>query len=117
MRCLLFSMCLAAVLSSAGCSTTPSHIGKYHYVYEYAAQVLAMPSCRATMELVSPCQRRFRTEGGRVFIIGSPGAEREVGRFLGSLEEGKSYDLPKAFMDFRKAQQKEPSKTDREDSR
>jgi hypothetical protein len=111
-RCLLFLMCLAGVFSSVGCSTTPSHIGKSRYVYEYAAQVLAMPSCRATVELVSPCQRRFRTERGRVFIIGSPGAAREVGSFLGSLEEGKSYDLPKAFMDFQRAQHKEPNKTD-----
>ncbi len=100
---------LIIFLLVTGCTTTPSYQGKYPPCYEYAAQVLAMPSSKATMEFVSPCIRRFRTEDGAEFVIGGPGAEREVMRFLGTLEEGKSYRLPKAFMDYRKAQEEKPN--------
>ena len=68
--------------------------------YEYVAQVLAMPSCTVTMELVSPCQRYFRAEDGREFYIGSPGADRQVTGFLGSLKEDEVYHLPQAFMEY-----------------
>jgi len=90
----------------------PSYMGKYPPCYEYAAQALAMPSCRASMEFVSPCKRRFTTENGREFYIGSPGAEREVMRFLGALEEGEVYYLPRAFVEYRKAQAKQADKAD-----
>lgn len=108
MKSPLFLICLSVVLCCTGCSTTPAHVGNY-LRYEYVAQVLAMPSCRATMEFESPCARRFRTASGREFVIGGPGAEREVAGFLATLEEGKSYYLPKAFMEYREAQQKNPN--------
>ena len=104
----LFLVCLSVVLCCTGCSTTPSHVGNYLH-YEYAAQVLAMPSGRATVERISPCEWRFRTKSGREFLIGGPGAEREVREFLGTLEEGKSYYLPRAFVEYRKAEQQKPN--------
>ena len=104
MKYLLLTMCLSIVFLG-GCATERSCIGNYLH-YEYAAQVLAMPSCKATNELLSPCEDRFRTEGGRVFIIGGPGADQEIRGFLGTLEEGKSYYLPKAFMEFLKENKK-----------
>ncbi len=109
MKTALSMFCLAVLLGGAGCST-PSYMGKYPPCYEYAAQVLAMPSCKATMAFVSPCERRFMTEDGREFWIGSPGADREVARFLGTLEDGETYYLPRAFMDFLKADKEEPNK-------
>jgi hypothetical protein len=105
MKTALHFVYLAAFLTFVGC-TAPSYTGKYPPCYEYTAQVLAMPTCEVTMELVSPCERYFRTEYGREFYIGSPGADEEVARFLGTLEEGKSYWMPDAFMKYREAQRK-----------
>lgn len=87
MRTLVGYICLIIVLFSMGCMTTPSYMGKYPPVCEYSTQVLAMPTCTATMEFKSPCCRLFRTQHGRVFYIGSPGAEREVMRFLRSVAD------------------------------
>ena len=89
-------------LCGAGCSTA-SRGGMYSHTYEYAAQVLAMPSCHAKVVTRAPCYARLVTSGGGTMYIGSPGAGQEVARFVGTLEEGKSYFLPDAFMAFRKA--------------
>lgn len=110
MRSTLLVLCAAAVLCGAGCMTMPPYMGKYPPCYEYTAQVLAMPSCHASVELFSPCERRFRTSDGGEFYIGSPGADAEVMGFLGTLEEGKNYDLPRAFMEYRKSREKKPNK-------
>ena len=70
-----------------------------------------MPSCNATVKRDSPCVSRFATETGRVFYIGSPGADEDVGLFLGTLEDGKSYYLPEAFMQYLKAKKAESNTT------
>ncbi|MBT3378682.1 MAG: hypothetical protein HN742_30570 [Lentisphaerae bacterium] len=98
--CVLPLVSVSVLLLGSGCATSSPCAGN-HLHYEYAAQVLAMPSCKATMELVSPCKRRFRTASGRELLLGGPGADREVAGFLGTLEEGKSYRLPGAFMEYR----------------
>ena len=108
MKTVMSLVCLTALLCGSGCST-PSYVGKYPPCYEYTAQVLAMPTCKATMELVSPCERYFRTEYGREFYIGSPGADQAVTQFLGTLEDGKSYWLPQSFMEYLNKQKEEPN--------
>jgi hypothetical protein len=72
--------------------------------YEYVAQILAMPSRRATVTEIAPCYAVFRTEAGRTFVIGSPAAPPEVVHFLVTLEKGKTYSFPQAFMEHQKAQ-------------
>ena len=106
MKTILSLILLAALLGGAGCST-PSYMGKHPPCYEFTTQVLAMRSCRATMEFVSPCKRRFKTTGGAEFYIGSPGADRELMQFVGTLEEGKYYYLPRAFMAYLEEQKQE----------
>ena len=47
----------------------------------------------------------FTTAEGKAIILGKPGAGREgadVLKFLDTLEEGKSYELPEAFLDYQK---------------
>jgi hypothetical protein len=111
----LLVLCVLVVLLGGGCATAPSCAGN-HLHYGYAAQVLAMPSCNATMELVSPCERRFRTKSGRVFTIGDPGAEQDVASFLGTLDEGKSYYLPYEFVEYLKEKKEKAEQSPRGDS-
>lgn len=110
MRSLPPLLCLIVVCGT-GCTTAQPDVSEDEHVYEFSAQVLAMPSCKATVVRQAPCYSRFTTEGGRVFYIGSPGAEREVARFLGALEDGKSYYLPHAFMEYLKANEKKSNKS------
>lgn len=71
--------------------------------YEFTAQLMSMPSCRAVVDRKSPCVAYLTTLGdGRKLYIGSPGPSPAVGRFMGTLEIGKTYQLPDAFMDFLK---------------
>jgi hypothetical protein len=90
---------LIATVCLAGCRTRP--LAPHHAdVYEYVAQVLAMPSCRATMLRDCTCFAEFRSADRRTFYIGSPGASPEVEAFIGTLHEGTIYYLPDAFMQF-----------------
>jgi hypothetical protein len=103
-----YLLCLAVGLCSAGCSTAP-RVEMCSHRYEYAAQVSAMPSCSAKVAERAPCYARLVTTRGGTIFIGSPGAGPEVARFVGTLKKGKTYRLPYAFMEFRKAQQKKPN--------
>jgi hypothetical protein len=85
--------------------------------YEYVAQVLAMPSCTATVEEVAPCYASFKTEDGRMLCIGSPGAAPEVVGFVQTLQKGETYFLPDAFMKYQKNQREKPNKPDAGDGR
>ncbi len=78
-------------------------------IYEFTAQVLAMPSCSATMVAHHTCFVEFKTEDGRTFYVGSPGASPAVEGFVQTLldKEGKVYNLPNAFMAYQ-MQQKGP---------
>ena len=73
-------------------------------IYESTEEIKAMPSCKATIEHTAACSSRFRTADGKKFCIGSPGATREVGYFLRTLKDGKTYKFPNAFLDYQKKQ-------------
>jgi hypothetical protein len=76
--------------------------------YEYEAQLLAMPSCEATLQELPDCVATLKTADGSVIYIGSPASHGVVHSFVQSLEVGKGYHLPTAFMDYRKTWQKKP---------
>lgn len=102
---------LVATVCLAGCMTRP--VAPQHAdVYEYVAQLLAMPSCSAKAEAIYPCYARLRTEDGRELCVGSPGASPEVVGFVHTLQQGKTYFLPDAFMEYQKKQQEGPNKAD-----
>jgi hypothetical protein len=61
-----------------------------------------MPSCTAKVEEIAPCYARLSTEDGRVLYVGSPGASLEVVGFVNTLQKGKTYFLPDAFMEYQK---------------
>jgi len=100
------SLALLMVVCLVGCKATPVTTQDSVIIYEDAAQVLAMPSCSATVMKQGGCYAMFESEDGKTFYIGSPDAPPEVAGFVGTLEEGKTYSLPKAFMQYRKKQNK-----------
>ena len=110
------SLCIVAITCLAGCATTPT-TAQRAYVYEYVVQLLAMPSCSSKVEAIYPCYARFSTEDGRVLCVGSPGASPEVVGFVHTLQEGKTYFLPDAFMEYQRKQQKGPNKADPSDGK
>ncbi len=100
-RPLLVVLAVLSVAYLGGCATTPvaprrADAGNY----EYVAQILAMPSRRASVTEIAPCYAAFRTDAGETFIIGSPASPPEVAGFLETLEKGKAYFLPEAFMEY-----------------
>ena len=104
-------MALVLTVCLVGCRTqvaTSSHAD----VYEHATQILALPSCAAKVEKIAPCYARLSTEDGRVLYIGSPGASPEVAGFVQTLQKGKTYYLPNAFMEYQKKQMTGPNKAD-----
>jgi hypothetical protein len=101
-RSLFISLFVGMIVYLAGCKTTPTPTHRSYVIYEYTAQVSAMPSCSATVMEIAPCYAMFESEDGKTFYIGSPEAESEVVHFVATLEKGKTYDLPKAFMQYQK---------------
>jgi hypothetical protein len=84
----------------------------YHAAPRYvtAKEVTAMPHCTAKLATGSTYSEfcYFTTAEGKTLILGKPGAGREgadVLKFLDTLEEGKSYELPEAFVEFQKQKQ------------
>lgn len=73
------------------------------------AAVLSMPPCTATVEKIVPCSARLRMEDGKALYIGSPAAGSEVVGFIQTLQEGKTYALPDAFIQYQKNQRKTPN--------
>ncbi len=67
-----------------------------------AAEIRAMPRCRATVEGHHSCYSEFRTTDGQRFYIGSPAASLEVVRFLRTLQPGPAYEFPGIFHAYEK---------------
>ena len=93
-------LALFALVCLAGCKTA-TVATPHPDEYEYTAQLLAMPSRAATVVDGEPCYRELKDDlDGRIFYIGSPGAADEIEHFIQTLEQGKSYRLPDAFMEW-----------------
>jgi hypothetical protein len=70
--------------------------------YDTAAQILGLPACTLTDAQNQICAEGFNDSAGNPFHIGGPGASREVAGFIRSLEDGKKYALPAAFIEYQK---------------
>lgn len=66
----------------------------------HTPEFLAMTPCVATLLSKNPCTGTFKDAGGAQFHIGGPASSRPIRRFIRTLEEGKSYELPAAFIEF-----------------
>ena len=70
--------------------------------YATADAINAMPACRAMVQVAGPCFSVFTATDGTIFVIGDPGSEAVVYRFLGSLKPGQRYELPTAFAEYQR---------------
>jgi len=70
--------------------------------FETAAQIKAMPPCKARVEEHAPCYSVFRAADGKKFSIGSPSATQDVVQFLQTLKNGQIYKFPGVFLDYQK---------------
>jgi hypothetical protein len=68
--------------------------------YESVAQIKAMPACVAKVMEVGPCYAECKTADGKTLFLGSPAAPREVVRFIRTLKEGQTCQLPEAFVAY-----------------
>mgnify|MGYP001765822921 CR=1 FL=1 len=72
------------------------------------AELPLLRPCKATVEQIQPCAAYLKTTDGRRMRIGSPGATPEVARFVARLQEGRTYDLPEAFLEYRRGRAARP---------
>jgi hypothetical protein len=66
--------------------------------YATAKEITDMPPRVATLVHGWDDSAYFKTADGKGFFVGSEHSGKEVAAFLASLEEGKAYDLPAAFV-------------------
>ncbi len=62
----------------------------------------------AIVEQMQPCAAYIKTSDGRRLCIGGPGATKDVAGFVGMLQEGRTYQFPKAFLEYRKRESETP---------
>jgi len=104
---LLIALCIVPVLGLSSCRTVSPAAARTHRC-EFDAQLLALPSCSATVEKKSPCTTYLTLHNGDTLIIGSPAPSPMLGRFAGRLEVGQTYSLPREFMKYAQEQKNEP---------
>ena len=63
-----------------------------------------LPSFKAVVEQKQPCAAYLKTADGKRLCIGGPGATKDIAGFVAMLEEGRTYQFPKAFLEYRKRQ-------------
>lgn len=73
--------------------------------YDTAERIAAMSRCEAEVEETFSCCVRMRTSDGSRIWIGSPATTSEVLNFLPTLEAGRNYTFPDAFLDWQETQQ------------
>jgi hypothetical protein len=73
--------------------------------YDTAERIAAMPPCKAEVEERFSCCLLMRTADGSKIWLGSPATTPEVLRFIPTLQDGQTYALPNAFLDWQKTPQ------------
>ena len=101
MKPLQVASSLGVICCVVGCTTAQrSAPAPPNGTYEEVPQLMAMPARALTIESVSPCSARLRGRDGSAVYIGSPGAAPEVVGFVQTLERGRSYVFPDAFLNY-----------------
>ena len=70
--------------------------------YVTAEAVKNMPASKATLQDRGACYAVFKNAEGKQFVIGDPSSGPDLTRFIKSLEDGKTYNLPGAFLEYQK---------------
>ena len=71
------------------------------YTFIPDAELPLVNPFEATVEQKQPCAAYIKTSDGRRLCIGGPGATKDVAGFVGMLQEGQTYQFPKAFLNYR----------------
>ncbi len=71
------------------------------YTFISDADLPLVKPFKAIVEQMQPCAAYLKTGDGRRLYIGGPGATKDVAAFVGTLQEGQTYQFPKAFLDYR----------------
>ena len=74
------------------------------YTFIPDAELSLLTPVNAVVEQNQPCAAYLKTSDGRRLCIGGPGATKEVAGFVAMLQEGGTYQFPKAFLDYREQQ-------------
>ena len=78
------------------------------YTFVPDAELPLLKPFKAIVEQKQPCAAYIKTSDGRRLCIGGPGATKDVAGFVGMLQEGQTYQFPKAFLDYRERQATRP---------
>ncbi len=112
--------CIAVILCFSGCKTRPNafpsnwrrtvqkgevlstffETGEGEVFLVPDDQLDAMPPCDATVLRKLPCAALLRTGDGAMLSIGGPGATAAVSSFVETLENGRMYTFPHAFVEY-----------------
>ncbi len=74
------------------------------YTFLSDDQLPLSPPFKAIVEQKQPCAAYLKTADGRRLCIGGPGATPEVAGFVQVLQEGRTYNFPAAFLEYRSRQ-------------
>jgi hypothetical protein len=69
-------------------------------VYVTPKEIAGMVPCTGTLASRSPCSSIFSTPDGKWFVIGDPGSEGQVTRFIWSLKDSETCRFPDVFLKF-----------------
>jgi hypothetical protein len=78
------------------------------YTFVADEELPRLPPFKAVVEQMQPCAAYIKTSDGRRLCIGGPGATKDVAGFVGMLQEGRTYQFPKAFLEYRKRENGKP---------
>jgi len=70
------------------------------FSYSCSADLLEMKPCLVKFLGANPCTGIFQDASGQKIYIGSPDVAFALNRFVFALEEGQTYELPAAFLEF-----------------
>ena len=86
-----------------GCTSPDPFSGRDHLNCRNASELESLPTLRATVEKIQPCGVILKTDDGKSLSLAGPlGGEPVVERFMRTLEHGRTYTFPSAFLEFKK---------------
>lgn len=99
-RSIAFAMVLGLL---AGCATRDPFGGQDHLNCRRVAELEALPTLQATVEQIQSCGVILKTEDGKSLTLAGPlGGDPIIKRFMKTLENGRTYTFPDAFLEFQK---------------